>query len=93
MSMARTRPLLGQLGNRYAVVAAGSACAEWQPVDPNRPSTGFQQFCCGSANIDVFDLQGASSTTPAQAFLGLLPQQDGGSCSFQHVNSKLTTDS
>jgi hypothetical protein len=90
--MPRTRPQLGQLGNRYAVVAAGSACHEWQPVDPNKPSLGIQQICCGSANIDVFDLQGASSTNPPQAFLGLLPQQDGGSCSFQQASSKLTTD-
>ncbi len=93
MSVPRTRPQLGQLGNRYAVVAAGSTCAEWQAVDPAKPSTNIQQFCCGSANIDVFDLQGASSTNPAKQFLGLLPQQDGGSCSFQQVNSNFTAES
>ena len=39
----------------------------------------------------VFSL-GLAAFAIAQAFMGLLPQQDGGSCSFQQVISKLTTD-
>ena len=101
MSQPRTRPQIGQLGNRYAVVAAGSTCIEYahptpntltvysycfdvvnryQPVDPNFPNTNFQQFCCGATNIDIFDLQGASSSTPATAYRADLPQQP--SCTF-----------
>jgi hypothetical protein len=56
---------------------------EWQPSSRN----SFQQYCCGSANIDVFDLQGASSINPAQQYLMTLPQQSGGACSFQQQGS------
>jgi hypothetical protein len=40
MSLPRTRPQLGQLGNRYAVVAGGSTCIQYQNF-PNM--TGLQQ--------------------------------------------------
>lgn len=87
MSTPRTRPQLGQLGNRFAIVAAGSTCAEWQPVDDTQPGTAVQQYCCGSTNIDVFDLQGASSTTPPSAYLAQLPAQDAASCTFTQAGS------
>ena len=38
MSLPRTRPQLGQLGNRYAVVAGGSTCMEYQ-----NNNSGLQQ--------------------------------------------------
>jgi len=80
MSQPRSRPVLGQLGNRYAVVAGGSACPEWQP---NTANTGFEQYCCGSPAIDVFDLQGAWPT-PLQpsTWTGQLPQQPADTCTF-----------
>ncbi len=87
MSVPRTRTQLGQLGNRYAIVAAGSTCAEWQPIDDTKPNTAVQQFCCGSTNIDVYDLQGASSTTPPVAYLTNLPAQDPASCTFTDKGS------
>jgi len=89
MSVPRTRPQLGQLGNRYAVVTAGSTCAEWQPVNPDRPAQGSNSSAAVPPTSIFLTFEGASSINPAQAFLGLLPQQDGGSCSFQHVTFSL----
>jgi hypothetical protein len=87
MSQSRTRPQLGQLGNRFAIVAGGSTCAEWQQLDPTIPNSPNEYFCCGSTNIDVFDLQGASSTTPAQSYLTNLPAQDPSTCTFTQAGS------
>jgi hypothetical protein len=93
MSQPRTRPQLGQLGNRYAVVAAGSTCIEYQPIDPNDPRSQLSQFCCGATNIDIFDLQGASSAShPKQTYRGDLPQQPASTCNFQMVRFVFATE-
>jgi len=41
-----------------------SNCHEWQRADA---TLSFQQFCCGSPTIDIFDLQGATPIKPACA--------------------------
>jgi hypothetical protein len=85
MSLPRTRPQLGQLGNRYGVVVAGSTCTSL----PQGILGGF--FCCGATNIDIFDLQNASSTAPPpQAYRADLPQQP--SCTFQQARFILSVE-